>query len=219
EDVMPATDVASCVQQVVGFYRPHLERMFDDHVKRMRDLEALIVLAEPYIRLDRFLTDLAIEPPDFARPGDAPDAEDEFVTLSTIHSAKGLEWRSVFVLHLNDGQFPSAQALDDAERYEEERRLLYVAVTRAKRELYLIKPEFVSRRGGGRGWQGGGTVGELSPLLRDVDGFDDLVETTQHVVEADADDDGPVPDGGSPSAQRSGEVRAKLKRIDDFFGS
>jgi len=107
----------------------------------MRDLEHLYTMAERYQALDGFLADLALEPPDESVVDvNGPDRDDERLILSTIHSAKGLEWQSVFVIWAVDGRFPSAYSFTTDEQLEEERRLFYVAVTRAKQHLFLTYP-------------------------------------------------------------------------------
>jgi ATP-dependent DNA helicase UvrD/PcrA len=131
------------VNEVVGFYAPMLRHLHpDDFPKREKDLEHFLTIAARYRSLRSLLSDMALEPPSDS-VGDvlATEGEDEgLLTLSTIHSAKGLEWRAVFVIGLVDGRFPSYQNLRSQEEVEEERRLLYVAVTRAKEFLYLSYP-------------------------------------------------------------------------------
>ena len=91
--------------------------------------------------MEEFLADVTLEPPNESVTGiEAPDRDDERLVLSTIHSAKGLEWQCVFVIWLVDGRFPSSYSFLTEEELEEERRLLYVAVTRAKQFLYLTFP-------------------------------------------------------------------------------
>ncbi len=98
-------------------------------------------MAERYDRLAELLSDLALEPPDQSVVDlEAGEREGERLVLSTIHSSKGLEWHSVFVIWLVDGRFPSAYSFVTEEELEEERRLFYVAVTRAKQHLYLTYP-------------------------------------------------------------------------------
>ncbi len=162
-----------------------LEARYDDAWKRERDLEAIPLLARRHIDLDSFLADLALDPPDSAEA--QPDtAEDEWLTLSTIHSAKGLEWTAVFFLQLADGRFPSGYALDDADAMEEERRLLYVALTRARRHLFLMQPRFVQTRGGWGGWG----FGPGCSLLEQLEGLDRLVDpVTPSLPDPDADID------------------------------
>jgi DNA helicase-2/ATP-dependent DNA helicase PcrA len=131
------------VARVVAFYTPMLRHLHrDDFPKREKDLEHFITIATRYRSLSALLSDMALEPPTDS-VGDVLATEDEqegLLTLSTIHSAKGLEWEAVFVIWLVDGRFPSYHNLHDTEEMEEERRLLYVAVTRAKRHLHLSYP-------------------------------------------------------------------------------
>ena len=128
---------------MLRYYEPLLKRVHpDDYPKRQRDLEHFVSIAARYRSLESLLTDMALEPPSDS-VGDvlAADGDDEgLLCLSTIHSAKGLEWHTVFVIWLVDGKFPSAYSMHTDDELEEERRLLYVAVTRAKRNLYLSYP-------------------------------------------------------------------------------
>jgi DNA helicase-2/ATP-dependent DNA helicase PcrA len=121
------------------FYRPILKAKYDDYPRRERDLEHLLTIAKRYHRTEEFLADVALDPVDTAL-GEAIARGSGFVTLSTVHSAKGLEWDTVFVIWMMDGWFPSLRAYDAVEDLEEERRLLYVATTRAKRHLYFTHP-------------------------------------------------------------------------------
>ena len=128
--------------EVLRYYEPLLKRAHpDDFPKRQRDLEHFVSIAARYRTLETLLTDMALEPPNDS-VGDvlASDEDEGLLCLSTIHSAKGLEWHTVFVIWLVDGKFPSAYSMHDDAELEEERRLLYVAVTRAKRNLYLSYP-------------------------------------------------------------------------------
>lgn len=128
--------------EVLRYYEPVLKRVHpDDHPKRQRDLEHFLSIAARYRTLEALLTDMALEPPSDS-VGDvlASDEDEGLLCLSTIHSAKGLEWHTVFVIWLVDGKFPSAYSLHGDDELEEERRLLYVAVTRAKCNLYLTYP-------------------------------------------------------------------------------
>jgi len=130
------------VARVTGFYVPMLRHKHpEDFPKREKDLEHFLTIAARYRSLEALLTDMALEPPTDS-VGDvlAADADEGLLTLSTIHSAKGLEWQSVFVIGMVDGRFPSLYNLRSDEEVEEERRLLYVAVTRAKEHLYLSYP-------------------------------------------------------------------------------
>jgi len=135
---------------VYEYYLPILKEQYDDYPKRTRDLDHLHTIAEGYPGVDEFLADLALEPPDgSAVDVDAPDRDDERLVLSTIHSAKGLEWQCVFVIWVVDGRFPSVYSFIADDELEEERRLFYVAVTRAKRHLYLTYPINVFDKGSG----------------------------------------------------------------------
>ncbi len=129
------------VSHIYEYYLPILKEQYDDYPKRMRDLDHLHTIAEGYPAIEEFLADLALEPPDSSVVDvEASDRDDERLVLSTIHSAKGLEWQCVFVIWLVDGRFPSAYSFMTDDELEEERRLLYVAVTRAKRYLFLTYP-------------------------------------------------------------------------------
>lgn len=138
------------VSHVYEYYLPILKEQYDDYPKRIRDLDHLQTIAEGYPGVDEFLADLALEPPDGSAAGvDAPDRDDERLVLSTIHSAKGLEWQCVFVIWVVDGRFPSVYSFVADDELEEERRLFYVAVTRAKRYLFLTYPINVFDKGSG----------------------------------------------------------------------
>lgn len=129
------------VNRVYEYYLPILKDHHDDYPKRIRDLDHLHTIAESYPGLTEFLADLALAPPDGSASEVEPVGRDgEQVVLSTIHSAKGLEWQCVFVLWVVDGKFPSVFSFNSDEELEEERRLMYVAVTRAKRHLFLTYP-------------------------------------------------------------------------------
>jgi DNA helicase-2/ATP-dependent DNA helicase PcrA len=138
-------DFTEKLRLVVDYYKPLLKEKYDDYHKRLDDLASLEVISARYESLQDFLADLTLEPIDERQFKVTPeDDEDEKLILSTIHSAKGLEWHTVFIIALIDGYLPSSHAIRSQEEIEEERRLLYVASTRAKQNLYLIKP------GGGR---------------------------------------------------------------------
>ena len=138
------------VNHIYEYYLPILKAQYDDYPKRTRDLDHLQTIAEGYQGVETFLSDLALEPPDGSAAGvEALDRGDERLVLSTIHSAKGLEWQCVFVIWVVDGRFPSVYSFSEDEGLEEERRLFYVSVTRAKRHLYLTYPINVFDRGSG----------------------------------------------------------------------
>jgi DNA helicase-2/ATP-dependent DNA helicase PcrA len=137
EHLMPADRV----QRLLQYYEPVFTTRYDDYHKRRKDLEMFQQVTERYRSLSTLLTDLALEPTtdsvtDIVDPG----ADDEKLVLSTIHSAKGLEWHSVFVLYALDGRFPVTRAAASDDTMEEERRLMYVACTRAKENLFITYP-------------------------------------------------------------------------------
>ncbi|MBM3701105.1 MAG: ATP-dependent helicase, partial [Actinobacteria bacterium] len=133
---------AEKLKSVIDFYTPLLKEKYDDFNRRLDDLSSLENIASRYKDIESFLSDLTLEPVDESQLKVNPeDAEDEKLILSTIHSAKGLEWHTVFIIFLIDGYLPSSYSLNSSEEIEEERRLLYVASTRAKENLYLLKPQ------------------------------------------------------------------------------
>jgi DNA helicase-2/ATP-dependent DNA helicase PcrA len=129
------------VNQVRTWYRPHLERLYEHVHTRIGDLDQLELLSGQYPSRERFITELTLDPPQAS--GDLagqPLLDEDYLVLSTVHSAKGMEWDTVYVLNVVDGSFPSEFATGRAETIEEERRLLYVAMTRAKDDLALVQP-------------------------------------------------------------------------------
>ncbi len=124
---------------VLRFYRPLLKNKYDDVQRRSRDLEHLQTIAKRYKTAAKLLEDVALDPTE-AVQGGASRNGGGFVTLSTVHSAKGLEWDNLFVIWMTDGWFPANRFQDEFDDFEEERRLLYVATTRAKRELHFVYP-------------------------------------------------------------------------------
>jgi DNA helicase-2/ATP-dependent DNA helicase PcrA len=137
-----AMSIAEMGENIVDYYKPILEKTYDDHPKRTKDLEQLLSIMDRYDRLESFLTDMAIEPPNTSmdQSFSMEASRDNRLTLSTIHSAKGLEWHTVFIIWALDGRFPSMHALNKEEDLEEERRLMYVAITRAKENLFITYP-------------------------------------------------------------------------------
>ena len=130
------------IERLTDFCVLVFERSYDDASARLADLGQLAALASEYISRSRFLTEITLDPPastsDLAGP---PHLDDDFLILSTIHSAKGGEWQAVFVIHAADGNIPSDMAISDSGGLEEERRLLYVALTRAKDHLHVTVPQ------------------------------------------------------------------------------
>ena len=130
-----------------GFLEPVFARRYDAAGPRLRDLEQLELLASGYETRGRFVAELTLDPP--SSTGDlagAPLLDEDYLVLSTIHSAKGLEWDVVHVIHAADGMIPSDMAAGDDDEIEEERRLLYVAMTRARDALHVYFPQRYYRR-------------------------------------------------------------------------
>jgi DNA helicase-2/ATP-dependent DNA helicase PcrA len=124
------------------WYEPLMENAYDDAAVRMLDLHQLTQIAAGYRNREQFLTELTLDPPDATSDQSGPPLLDEdYLILSTIHSAKGQEWRSVHVLNVVDGCIPSDLGTGSTHELEEERRLLYVAMTRARDDLNLIVPQ------------------------------------------------------------------------------
>ncbi len=139
------------IEAVLRYYEPLMRDKYDDYAKREKDLVMFTSIAERYKSLQSFLADLALEPPtESVVDLGEKDMKEEQITISTIHSAKGLEWNSVFLIWALDGKFPSMYATDDDEAIEEERRLMYVACTRAKENLYVTYPMNVYDRETGK---------------------------------------------------------------------
>jgi DNA helicase-2/ATP-dependent DNA helicase PcrA len=157
----PGQSLRDMVQAVCSYYEPIAVRKFDDFPKRMHDLHFLEDWAEQYATLQAMLTDLALEPPDFQGRKAAHGAAG-MLTLSTIHSAKGMEWRVVFLIAAAEGRFPSPYAAYRDEEMEEELRLFYVASTRARERLVITYPRSF------RGAWSDGLSGGPSPFLHAI---------------------------------------------------
>ncbi len=130
------------LERVRAWYEPHLERIYEDVTTRKADLIQLEQIATGYPSRDRFLMELTLDPPDATSDqAGVPLLDEDYLILSTIHSAKGQEWKATFVLNVVDGCIPSDLGTGTTAEIEEERRLLYVAMTRAKDSLHLIVPQ------------------------------------------------------------------------------
>jgi DNA helicase-2/ATP-dependent DNA helicase PcrA len=141
EVAAPTCTAAERTAHMLRYYHPLLKRRYEDHVKRQKDLETLQNITERYKTTEELLSDLALEPPkESITDIESPGPETEFLSLSTIHSAKGLEWETVFIIYALEGRFPSMRAAGSDDEMEEERRLMYVACTRAKDHLIITYP-------------------------------------------------------------------------------
>ena len=140
------------VEALTDYYRPILERLYpDDHESRDADLDAVVALAARHRTRTALLESLALDPLDWSQgPAEGAQADEPPLVLSTIHSAKGLEFDTVFLIHALDGVLPSSYALNSSEEEDEERRLLYVALTRAETSLFCSVPLVQYRRGSGQ---------------------------------------------------------------------
>ena len=147
QKVAEANSPREQLSAVERFYRPILQAHHDDHPRRQRDLDHLLTIAKRYKTAEELLADVALDPLDLELAANEGRGQG-FVTLSTVHSAKGLEWSALFIIWMMDGWFPSARAYDAFEDLEEERRLLYVAATRAKQHLYFTYPMNAYETGG-----------------------------------------------------------------------
>jgi len=142
ESAQPDHPPAILLDQALPLARPWIEdHYFDDAPKRLNDLQTLLEISRGYESLEAFLSELSLDPPQHTGTINQSTDADQQLTLSTIHSAKGLEWRVVFVLSLLEGYLPSYFTLRSASQVEEERRLCYVAFTRAQQQLYACLPE------------------------------------------------------------------------------
>jgi DNA helicase-2/ATP-dependent DNA helicase PcrA len=169
----PALDI----ERLEAFCRSSFLRRYPDAAARLADLAQLAAAARAYSVRSRFLTELVLDPPDrttdLAGP---PHLDDDWLTLSTIHSAKGAEWRAVHLIHAADGNIPSDMALSDRDGLEEERRLLYVALTRARDHLVVTVPQrYHVRRHGNDDRH---LLAPLSRFLEPVRGLFDGIATT-----------------------------------------
>jgi len=131
----------AAVERIRKFYEPYLARLYENASARLHDLENLEQIASGYRSRQSFLTDLALDPPTSTEDLAGPPVKDEdWLVLSTIHSAKGCEWDAVYLIHASDGCLPSDMATGRSDEIEEERRLAYVAMTRARDFLYVSWP-------------------------------------------------------------------------------
>jgi DNA helicase-2/ATP-dependent DNA helicase PcrA len=137
----PQRPWAGQVQLAREWYRPHFERQYEHFHTRLGDLDQLEVLSGQYPSRERFLTELTLDPPNATSDlAGRPTLDEDYLVLSTIHSAKGMEWDTVYLLNVVDGSFPNEFSTGKPDLIEEERRLLYVGLTRAQNDLMLFAP-------------------------------------------------------------------------------
>ena len=185
------------VEAVLDYYQPILEEEHpDDHPKRAGDLEHFAEVAGGYERRRRFLEDLALDPIELsAREDEAASGDEPPLVLSTIHSAKGLEFRVVFIIQAVEGNLPSRHAFGTPAALDEELRLLYVAATRAKEQLFVSYPSVRYRRGRGR------VLTDPSRFLEDVS--EDLLEPVELVEEKEASEQLEAPSEKSSTGDKA----------------
>ncbi len=129
------------IHLVREWYKPHMERLYEHVHMRIGDLDQLELLSSQYQTRERFVTELTLDPPHATSDlAGQPMMDEDYLVISTVHSAKGMEWDNVYILNVVDGSFPNEFATGKAELIEEERRLLYVAMTRARNELTCVIP-------------------------------------------------------------------------------
>jgi DNA helicase II / ATP-dependent DNA helicase PcrA len=193
---------ADVLSRILEFYTPLMKEIYpDDHPRRMPGLEQLSQIVSGYGSIETFLADLSLESPEASG---RRTAQEDALVLSTVHSAKGLEWSAVLVIDLVEDRFPSRHAMLSSEEFEEERRLLYVACTRARDALSLFVPETVYNRFGERS-----EPAMPSPLLKELPGsvYEELRESYAGGV-VRRQEPGPAPP--APARAADGFCRHKI---------
>ncbi|BDA78852.1 DNA helicase [Leptospira kobayashii] len=169
---------SKALESILEYYLPLLEQIYDDAKKRSDDLESLHLLTKEYSELSDYLGFLSLETTESLLDSPDKDREEEgYVTVSTVHSAKGLEWKIVYFVHLLEGQLPS-NWIRTVEDLEEERRLFYVGITRAKEELYLTAPLQLEKKNI--------QFQSVTRFLSELENLDELVETREYDKSSDA---------------------------------
>ena len=203
----PDESFSKDLHAIRGFYTPLLEAKFDNAKSRINDLKQLEVMAARYRSRGEFLTEMTLDPPSSTQDlAMDPSQDEDSLVLSTIHSAKGLEWDTVFVIHATDGNIPAELATGSSEDIEEERRLFYVALTRAKNSLFIIRPEryFVQHRRRG----GGGSFSQVTRFLPAK-----VQELCDKVSYGDVLGDFFPSNPGSPQDSDTSEIRQRINRL------
>ena len=200
------------ITRIVEYYKPYFEELYDDHWRRVVDLDSVVELAEKYDNLEPFLTDVTLDPPQSVIKNE--EEEEEKLVLSTIHSSKGLEWDTVFVIGLNNGYMPSARSMDTLESIEEERRLFYVATTRAENHLHILSLQNGKDRSAG---YGDGAV-TLSPsmFIEEIEDFDELTSFKNLETEADKPKFHKVDKWHTETAKKN---KSYINNINDYFSN
>jgi DNA helicase-2/ATP-dependent DNA helicase PcrA len=159
-------------------YRPILKKKYDDFQKRWKDIETFLTILDRYSTVSQLLSEMALDPPAESAEAEAELTDEDYFTISTIHSAKGLEWNTVFLPWTLEGRFPPNKSLITIEQTEEERRLMYVAVTRAREYLYIIYPVNIFDR------ESGSVLGTPSRFLNGIS-----VEMAERCILIDGDEE------------------------------
>jgi len=205
EDLATAGEAepGSQVERIRVFYDPLLERRYDNPVVRSRDLESLEQIASGYRSRRDFLVDLELDPPTSTSDlAGAPYLDEDFLVLSTIHSAKGCEWKAVYLIHAADGFLPSDLATGSSEEIEEELRLTYVALTRAKDFLYVVWPLRYYHR-----WYATGDAHSYAQLSRFF--TDDVRKTMEEIFLAQPVEEEETP----PDVRPREDIPARLRAM------
>ncbi|WP_031483630.1 ATP-dependent helicase [Maridesulfovibrio frigidus] len=187
---------ATCLEVIIPLYTPILVDAYpDDYPRRQAGIDQLLQIASNYRDLDNFLGDMCLDPDQHREE----EVQENTITLSTIHSAKGLEWNAVIIIDLIEDRFPSRKSMNKPLEYEEERRLLYVACTRAREELILSAPASVYRKGTDRS-----EPAVPSPFVRELDNYlyDEIHESYSGGMAKKRG--AAVPSFSSPSSSRGG---------------
>ena len=204
---------AKIIEKFLVYYQPLLKIKYDDFNKRLNDLDSLLRIAERYKTVEQFLVDMALEPPErsIVEAG-KKDKDDAPLTLSTIHSAKGLEWHTVFLIYVAEGHLPSYLSLETEDEIEEERRLFYVAATRAKINLFFLKPH-IDRSPRSFMDAGGSVFTQVSRFLGQGDLLHKFVDV-QSAGDLDALDDVELEDIIGEKKQRN---KALFESMEEYF--
>ncbi len=205
--------VGEMIQMFMSAFDPMLKEKYDDYHTREEDLKSLIAVSDSFSSLEHFLTQLSLEPPERSLMEQA-DTEDEVLTLSTVHSAKGLEWHTVFILSLLEGFLPDKRCLDREEDIEEERRLFYVAATRAEENLFLCKPSTITKAFTFYADPGFTSMMKTTRFLTEIDDVDEFMDYTHYVKSYEKDEDYSI-DYNSPRTPVSRDALDRIRRYYD----